>query len=95
MVQPSVDDSTSPATYPLDKAKRSHKASAWQKYKDAKNAVTLGLRKASNEFINNSIANAFEEGDNKLLWKYVRALRRAPISLAASSKKLHMKYLWS
>ena len=65
-----------------NKAKRSHKASAWQRYKDAKKAVTSGLHKARDEFINNSIASAFEEGDNKHFWKYVRALCRDNTGIA-------------
>ena len=63
-------------------AKRSHKASAWQRYKDAKKAVSSGLRKARDEFINNSILSAFEEGDNKPIWKHVRALRRDNTGIA-------------
>ena len=41
-----------------------------------------GLRKARDEFINNSIASVFEEGDNKPFWKYVRALRRDNTGIA-------------
>ena len=65
-----------------NKAKRSYKASAWQRYKDAKKTVTSGLPKARDEFINNSIASAFEEGDNKPFWKYVRALGRDNAGIA-------------
>ena len=55
------------------KAKRSHKASMWERYKSCKKQVTQGLKRARDDFINRAVTSAFESNDTKPFWKYVKS----------------------
>ena len=59
-----------------------HRDDMWTKYQNCKKALTQGLRRARSEYINNTIAEAFDTNDTKPFWKFIKAQRKDTTGVA-------------
>ena len=63
-------------------AKLSQKSKDWSKYKTCKAQAQKDIRKAHLTYLNRTLNNSLENGNNKAFWKYIKAKRNDHIGVA-------------
>ena len=66
----------------MHKAKLLNTTEAWEIYKEQKRTVQRNIRRAHWRYVNETMEKSLGEGNNKTLWKYIKAKRHDNIGVA-------------
>ncbi|KAK3092122.1 hypothetical protein FSP39_025385 [Pinctada imbricata] len=66
----------------FQKAKQSQKKEDWDKYRLHKSSTQRDIRRAHWEYVNKTLTDSLEQGNNKSFWKYIKSKRTDSIGIA-------------